>query len=54
MRKNTIWNSILGVLYLMMLIGEAFAIVTIIRLDMLPTGYLIALIGLLVLFGLVI
>jgi len=54
MRKNTIWNVIYVLLFLLLAAGEAFAIITLIQLDMLPLGYLIALIAVLVLLAVII
>ena len=54
MMKRNIWNILYLLIYLVMLAGEIFAIVKVIHLDMLPTLFLLALIGLLAVFSLVV
>lgn len=51
MKKNILWNILYILIFLMMLAGEVFAVVTVISLDMLPTSFLIALIGVLAVFS---
>ena len=40
MKRNTIWNVLLWVLFLLLIAGEIWAVVSIVRLDMLPVAYL--------------
>ena len=46
MKKNVLWNIIYGLVVLFLGIGEAFTIAAIMKLDMLPPVYMIALIAL--------
>lgn len=54
MKKNAFLNIVLTLLFLVMLAGEALTVATVIRLDMLPTLYLAAVIGLLAIFSLIV
>ena len=54
MKKNTFWNIVFTLIFLFMLAGEALTIATVIRLDMLPMVYMIAVIGLFAIFSLII
>ena len=46
MKKNRLWNIVLVLSFVLMLAGETLAVLAIIRLDMLPDVYLLAVIGL--------
>ena len=51
MKKETVWKILTLVLFAGMLIAEVFAAITVVRLDMLPTGFLIGLLALLAVFA---
>jgi len=54
MKRNLFWNIVSVLIFLFLLIGEALTIATVIRLDMLPTVYLLAVIGLFAVFSLIV
>ena len=54
MKKQTVWKILILVLFLAMVTAEVFAAITVVNLDMLPTGFLIALLALLAVFALII
>ena len=54
MKRNLFWNIVSVLIFLFLLIGEALTIATVIRLDMLPTAYLLAVIGLFAVFSLIV
>lgn len=47
MKQSKLWNVLFGALWIMLLAAEGFVLATIWRLDMLPTQYILALAGLL-------
>lgn len=54
MKKQTVWKILILVLFLAMVTAEVFAAITVVNLDMLPTGYLVGLMILLAVFALII
>ena len=54
MKRNIIWTIVLVLIFLLMLAGEAYTVVAVISLDMLPEAYLAVLIGVLALFSLIV
>lgn len=54
MKRNIFWTIVLVLIFLLMLAGEAYTVVAVISLDMLPEAYLAVLIGVLALFSLIV
>jgi len=52
MKRNIIWNILFTLIFLVLLAAEGLALYAVIRLNMLPLGYLIGLIAILALFSL--
>ena len=51
MRRNSVWNILFALIFALTVAAEAFAVYALIRLDMLPLGYLIGVIVLLAAFA---
>lgn len=54
MRRSPLWKIVFIVLFVLMLVTESFAVMKLIRLDMLPMSYMLVLIGVLAVFSLAI